>query len=107
MSVGTISAMRSREDAQPLLDIESAPRDGTVIEIVHGPRRQVARARWRGAAQAFVRDLDPYGEPLGRIAGWRPIPVAKLTWPTSTPALADDVSPRIATVSGGARAVPR
>jgi hypothetical protein len=56
-----------------LLDIELAPRDGTVIEICHGAKLELVSGRWRGGAGAFVPDRDPYSDPISRIIGWRPI----------------------------------
>jgi hypothetical protein len=40
-------------------DIASAPRDGTVIEVCHGPDQAVVLARWIGQTQAWTADADP------------------------------------------------
>jgi hypothetical protein len=53
--------------------MESAPRDGTVIEVVHGARRSVARAYWAAQRQAFVRAEDEERRTLQQVTAWRPI----------------------------------
>ena len=55
------------------LDMASAPRDGTAIEVRHGPDQEVVRAEWSGQAQAWIRDDDPHRRTLHRVTGWRPI----------------------------------
>jgi hypothetical protein len=54
-------------------DIGTAPRDGTLIEVGHGPDQAVAVAYWSGQNQAFVADADPLRRSLQRVTGWRPL----------------------------------
>jgi hypothetical protein len=54
-------------------DLRTAPRDGTAIEIKHGPAQEVVRARWSGQGQAWVRVGDPLRRALHRVTGWRPV----------------------------------
>ena len=55
-------------------DMASAPRDGTAIEVCHGPQQEVVRAEWNAQAQAWVREDDSHRRTLHRVTGWRPIP---------------------------------
>ena len=55
-------------------DMASAPRDGTTVEVCHGPQQEVARVEWNAQAQAWVREDDPHRRSLHRVTGWRPIP---------------------------------
>jgi hypothetical protein len=54
-------------------DIKSAPRDGTVIEVRHGPDQEIVRAEWSGQGQAWVREDDPLRRTLHKVASWRPV----------------------------------
>jgi hypothetical protein len=57
----------------PLLrDMTTAPRDGTTIEVRHGPRQEIVLAYWSGQIEAFVADDDPHRRALHRVSGWRP-----------------------------------
>jgi hypothetical protein len=53
-------------------DMRSAPQDGTVIEVKHGPDQEVVRAVWSGQSQAWIREDDPLRKTLHRVTGWRP-----------------------------------
>jgi hypothetical protein len=53
-------------------DITTAPRDGTLIEVRHGPDQVTVLARWAGQNQAFIRDDDPLRRTLHRVSLWRP-----------------------------------
>jgi hypothetical protein len=53
-------------------DINSAPPDGSLIEIKHGPDQEVVLARWSGQGQTFLRDDDPPRKSLHRVSVWRP-----------------------------------
>jgi len=55
-------------------DMVSAPRDGTAIEVCHGPQQEVVRAEWNAQAQSWIRDDDPHRRTLHRVTGWRPVP---------------------------------
>jgi hypothetical protein len=53
------------------IDIKTAPRDGSIIEVRYGERRRVARAHWPGQREAFVRIddvLSPCAEARDRLA---------------------------------------
>jgi hypothetical protein len=54
-------------------DLRSAPRDGSTIEVKHGPRQKVVHARWSGQGQAWVRVGDPLRQALHRVTGWAPL----------------------------------
>ena len=53
--------------------MDSAPRDGTVVEVKHGPQQETVRAYWSGQNQAFVRDDDPNRKTLHQVTEWRPV----------------------------------
>ncbi len=53
-------------------DMRSAPKDGTAIEVRHGPKQKVVRAEWSGQGQAWVQVDDPHRKTLHRVTGWRP-----------------------------------
>ena len=55
-------------------DMMTAPRDGTLLEVQHGPRQEIVLARWSGQGQAFVRSDDPDRKALHQVTGWRPAP---------------------------------
>ena len=55
-------------------DMTMAPRDGSLIEVRHGPNQEIVLARWSGQGQAFVRDDDPNRKALHRVTAWRPAP---------------------------------
>ena len=59
-------------------DMTTAPRDGTLIEVQHGPRQEIVLARWSGQGQAFVHGDDPDRKALHRVTGWRPAPGEKV-----------------------------
>jgi hypothetical protein len=54
-------------------DMSTAPRDGTVVEVKHGPDQEVVRAYWSGQNQAWVREDDPLRRSLHRVTVWRPV----------------------------------
>jgi hypothetical protein len=58
-------------------DMTMAPRDGSLIEVRHGPDQEIVLARWSGQGQAFVRDDDPNRKTLHRVTAWRPAPEGK------------------------------
>src|SRR6201999_3703810 len=47
--------------------IDTAPQDGTVIEVIHGPKQSVTRAYWSGQTQAFVRNDAETPKTLHRV----------------------------------------
>ena len=53
-------------------DIKSAPKDGTVIEVRHGPDQEIVRAEWSGQLQAWVCEDDLLCQTLHKVTGWRP-----------------------------------
>jgi hypothetical protein len=53
-------------------DMRSAPRDGSAIEIKHGPQQEIALACWSARTLTWVRVGDPERHPLCRVTGWRP-----------------------------------
>lgn len=55
----------------PFRPIESAPRDGTVIEVRHGPAQEIVRALWSGQAQGWIREDDPLRRTLHGVSVWR------------------------------------
>jgi hypothetical protein len=61
-------SMRSTE----FRGIASAPRDGTLIDVKHGPDQVIVLPRSAGQNQAFVRDDDPLRRTLDRVSLWRP-----------------------------------
>jgi hypothetical protein len=73
---GTVSHVMSltMPRSRPFQDINTAPRDGTAIEVNHGPKQEVVRAYWAGQNQAFVRDDEPDRKTLHRVTAWRPCP---------------------------------
>ncbi len=56
----------------PFLDMECAPRDGSIIKVRYGPWNEVALAHWAALENAFVRDNDPLRKGLFDATGWRP-----------------------------------
>jgi hypothetical protein len=52
--------------------MSEAPRDGSLIEVSHGPDQEIVLARWFAQTQAWVSDGDPYRRTLHRVTGWRP-----------------------------------
>jgi hypothetical protein len=54
--------------------VAGAPRDGTVIEVRHGPDQGVVLARWAGQTQAWIADADALRRTLHRVSVWRPAP---------------------------------
>jgi hypothetical protein len=56
-------ARRTDASARCFRDLRSPPRDGTAIEIKHGPAQ----------GQAWVRVGDPLRQALHRVTGWRPV----------------------------------
>ena len=54
-------------------DIRSAPKDGTVIDVLHGPEQEIVRAEWSGQGQAWVREDDSLRRTLHKVTGWRPV----------------------------------
>ena len=61
---------------RPFHDMVTAPKDGTMIEVRHGPYQETVRAVWSGQNQAFILNGDPLRKTLHRVTGWRPV-VAK------------------------------
>jgi hypothetical protein len=55
-------------------DLRSAPRDGTAIEVKHGPQQEIVLARWSGQSQSWTKVHDPERRTLHRVTGWRPAP---------------------------------
>jgi hypothetical protein len=59
--------------AASFLDMTTAPKDGTVIEVRHGPDQEVIRAEWSDQNQGWIRANDPHRKTLHRVTGWRPV----------------------------------
>lgn len=57
----------------PYRPIATAPRDGTVIEVRHGPTQTPVRAEWSGQNQGWIRADDPERRTLHRVTEWRPV----------------------------------
>ena len=50
---------------------ETAPRDGSVIEVRHGTGQAISVARWSRINQAFIDLDDPLRHTIGGVTGWR------------------------------------
>jgi hypothetical protein len=50
---------------------ETAPHDGSVIEVRHGARQTISKARWSRINHAFVDIADPRHHTIGGVTGWR------------------------------------
>jgi hypothetical protein len=61
--------MATRE--RPFLNITTAPQDGRVIEVRHGPKQEVVLAKWSGHSQAYILAGDSNRKTLHRVTGWR------------------------------------
>lgn len=53
-------------------EMDTAPRDGSLVEVRHGPDQDIVLAYWSEHGQAYIRDDDPRQQPLHLIVGWRP-----------------------------------
>lgn len=51
-------------------DIATAPRDGNVVIVLHGPWQIPARAHWHCPLKAWVECGDPYYRPLKDVERW-------------------------------------
>jgi hypothetical protein len=51
--------------------IITAPRDGSLIEVRHGPAHLIVRARWSKRDGSWIRDDDPQRLPLEQVTSWR------------------------------------
>jgi hypothetical protein len=58
---------------RPWRPISTAPHDGTVIEVRHGPDQTKAFARWAAQNQGWIRSDDPDRKTLHRVSEWRPV----------------------------------
>ncbi len=67
-----ISARKATRQ-MPFFDVETAPKDGTTIEVKHGMHQQTVRAVWSGPDDAFIRKNDSYRWTLHRVTAWRPV----------------------------------
>jgi hypothetical protein len=54
-------------------DMRSAPMDGSLVEVRHGPDEAVGLAYWAGQNQAWVLDDDRHRKSLHQVTGWRPV----------------------------------
>jgi hypothetical protein len=54
-------------------DISFAPKDGTVIEVRHGPTQEIVRAEWAAQTQAWILKDDPLRRTLHQVTEWRPV----------------------------------
>ena len=52
--------------------IETAPRDGTPVRVLHGPLQLEAMAYWHQTLQGWVRVDDKLLRALGGVASWLP-----------------------------------
>lgn len=59
---------------RPFRNIASAPLNGTTVQVWHGPRQEVAMARWSKRAVAWMRDDDHMSpRALEQVTVWRPV----------------------------------
>ena len=56
----------------PLPSIATAPRDGSTIEVRHGPAHLIVRAHWSKRDEFWVQDGDPQRQSLQQVTSWRP-----------------------------------
>ena len=63
---------RAMPRTRPFSNMDTAPKDGRLIEVRHGPAQEIVRAYWAAQNQAFVRENDPDRKSLHRVTGWRP-----------------------------------
>jgi hypothetical protein len=62
---------RAMPRSRPFNLPETAPRDGSVIEVRHGAQQGISTARWSAINQAFINLDDPFRRTLGGVTGWR------------------------------------
>jgi hypothetical protein len=55
-------------------EMTTAPKDGTPIEVRHGPIQEIALASWSEQNQAWIRANDPSPKTLQSVRVWRPAP---------------------------------
>ncbi len=53
--------------------METAPRDGTDIEVRYGRDQQVVVAYYAKLLQGFIQSDDPLRKVLNMVTGWRPV----------------------------------
>jgi hypothetical protein len=53
--------------------IRTAPLDGSLVEVVHGLRQEIAVAYWAFQQQGWIRDGDPSRRVLSWVTSWRPL----------------------------------
>jgi hypothetical protein len=53
-------------------DMKTAPLDGTLVEVQHGPQQAIVCAYWNKALQGWVRK-GAYRRVLHQVTGWRPL----------------------------------
>jgi hypothetical protein len=71
-SFTSISIMAKPTGRQrPFQDMPTAPRNGAVIEVRHGPDQLTVEAYWAGQNQAFIAVDDPHRRSLQRVTGCR------------------------------------
>ena len=58
---------------RPFRDMQTAHKDGSLIEVCHGPQQETAEVYGGGQNQEFVRDDDPHWRTLNWVTGWRPL----------------------------------
>jgi hypothetical protein len=57
----------------PFRPIATGPRDGSLIEVRHGPAHLIVRARWSKREASWVREGDLQRQALQQVTSWRPI----------------------------------
>jgi len=53
-------------------DMTTAPRDGTTVEVRHGPDQEIVRAYWSGQEQNWIREDTADRRALNWVTSWRP-----------------------------------
>lgn len=51
--------------------IVTAPRDGSLIEVRHGPTHLIVQARWSKRDGSWIQNEDPQRLPLQQVTSWR------------------------------------
>src|ERR1700712_3240985 len=69
-------SLRNGADPQmpsfPWYDMTTAPRDGTTVEVRHGPDEVIARAYWSMQERNWIREDTADRRTLSWVSSWRP-----------------------------------
>jgi hypothetical protein len=57
----------------PFQEMAMAPRDGTPVQVRHGPTQDIVLANWCEERQAWIATNDPAAKPLHNVRVWRPV----------------------------------